>query len=389
MNLNQTWFTPEGINDLLPAQAMHIEQLRRHWLDTMHLWGYEQVVPPLVEFVETLHSGPAQDLAHQTVQFIDQVSGRRLGVRGDMTPQVARIEAHRLQRQEITRLCYVGEVLLARPEAATQSRQPMQLGAEIYGASSLAADIEIISLLLSGLLEQGQNHILVSLGDMGLIQALLEPMQLTKLARESLFDIIDRKAPTDLQDWLSTYPQQPLHQQQLQALLRWQGDAESLMIKTQAMDLPQAAQSSLVRMQTLTQRLVTTYPQVVFHWDLADVRGHRYHTGMIFSVYQQSHRQLLARGGRYDGVGKRFGNARPATGFTLNLLAFLNLPWQVKPTASLLAPETSDPSLIQAIADARAQGWRVIQDFADTQAPQTSHKLVKVDQDWVIKEHLA
>ncbi|MBI3560176.1 MAG: ATP phosphoribosyltransferase regulatory subunit [Gammaproteobacteria bacterium] len=359
---NDRWLLPEGIEEVLPPQAQHLEALRRTLLDRYRCWGYELVIPPLIEYLDSLLIGTADDLDLQTFKLTDQLNGRMLGVRADMTPQVARIDAHLLKRAEPTRLCYIGSVLHTRPDGFAGSRSPMQVGAELYGHSGIHSDVEIIHLMIETLGCCGIENIYMDLGHVGVYRGLVAQAGLTPQQEAELFDALQRKAKPEINTMLRTWMLAPALAEMLLALVDLNGDE---VIFTTAGKILKSAQASvhmaLDEMRQIALALQARVPNLDLHFDLAELRGYHYHTGVVFAAYVPGQGQAVAQGGRYDGIGKVFGNARPATGFSADLRTLLTYATPAAVThTGIWAPASDDAQLQAAIAGLRAQGERVI-----------------------------
>lgn len=357
------WILPEGIEELLPEQAEQVEALRRQLLDLFHSWGYQLVVPPLLEFTESLLVGLGSDVNLQTFKVTDQLTGRSMGIRADITPQTARIDAHSLAGEGPRRLCYAGSVLHTRPKNILASRSPIQLGAELYGDSSIAADIEVICLMLEMLRQAGVEQLTLDLGHVGIYRALIADAGLDADAEQALFDALQRKAGAEIAA-LSNSIGQADCSQRLLALAQLNGGIDVLDRARQAL---QGADSSvftaLDRLQAVADCIAQRMPDVNLYFDLGELRGFHYHTGLVFSALAPGYGQALANGGRYDDIGEVFGRARPATGFNTDLKALLS----VLPAANsdnrdrIFAPDDDcDLALWQAIQQLRRDGAVVI-----------------------------
>ena len=344
------WVLPDHIADVLPSEARHIEELRRDLLDTARCYGYELVMPPLLEHLESLLTGAGEALNLQTFKLVDQLSGRMLGLRADSTPQVARIDAHLLNRSGVTRLCYCGPVLHTRPGAPHATREPLQLGAEIYGHAGLEADIEVLTLALDCLKAAKVQSPSVDLADARLVKAMLSGVSVKPAQLAALYAALAAKDSPELMTLTRDLPEQV--RQGLLALVQLYGD-ESVLIEAEKVlqPLPAVRQA----LQNLKQ-LVSHLPGVRVTFDLADLRGYAYYTGARFAIYAPAGGDALARGGRYDEVGAVFGRNRPAAGFSLDLKALVA---SVKPRAlkaAIRAPWRKDARLSGAISALRARG---------------------------------
>jgi ATP phosphoribosyltransferase regulatory subunit len=354
------WLLPEGVEEALPQEAQHLEQLRRQLLDLFDRWGYELVMPPFIEYLESLLIGTGSDLDLQTFKLIDQLTGRLMGVRADMTPQVARIEAHRLRREAPVRLCYLGTVLHTRPEAQGGSRSPLQLGAELYGHPGVESDVEVVRLMLEALALTGVEPIHLDLGHVGIFRGLARQAGLSVEQEAALFDALQRKAIPEIEALLPTVSSSA--DRMLLALAALNGGDEVL---EQAEEALQGAHdevlAALAYLRAIAEKLRRFQPKLPLHFDLAELRGYRYHTGLVFAAYVPSCGQAIAQGGRYDDIGRAFGRARPATGFSSDLRALAHL--KSTPHSALrgiYAPPADDPELELLVGRLRAEGDRVI-----------------------------
>jgi len=362
MNNNVAWLLPEGIEELLPEQALQLEAVRRDLIDQMHSWGYQLVMPPFIDFLDTLLTGMGNDLALQTFTLTDQVSGRQMGIRADMTPQVARLDAHQFKNDIPNRLCYLGTVLRTRPDDLAGSRSPMQCGAELYGSSSIESDIEIIRLMLATLNVTGINQVHLDLAHVGIYRGLANQAGLDNTREAALFDVLQRKAVPELEALLSDWQLDTAVSNMLRALVDLNGDID--VIETAKQKLAQAEQSVLDALDNLAgiaEQLQVLTPDTNLFIDLAELRGYHYHNGVMFSAYLQGKGQAIAWGGRYDDIGKDFGRARPATGFSTDLKSLIEMG-QVSSTApkAIFAPAGYDVELVKTIKQLRDQGERVI-----------------------------
>lgn len=359
---NDRWLLPEGIVELLPAQAQQLEQLRRRLLDTFNGWGYELVMPPLIEYLESLQVGTGNDLDLQTFKLTDQLTGRLMGVRADMTPQVARIDAHVLKRDLPTRLCYIGPVLHTRPSGFARARAPLQVGAELYGHAGIESDVEILRLMVETLKQAGVDNIHIDLGHVGIYRELVKEAGLSAEQEVTLFEALQRKAKPEIDACLAQWSvKQPLRRQ-LAGLVDLNGDRSVLERAREVFGNVgagvQAALENLTRIAETAARHIGDLP---LYFDLAELRGYRYQTGVVFAAFVPGHGQEIARGGRYDDIGKAFGRARPATGFSSDLKTLVALSQNHPPTpAGIFAPAVEDAALDAKIAQLRAQGERVV-----------------------------
>ena len=357
--MSSAWLLPEHIADVLPAQARRIEDLRRDLLDGARSYGFELVMPPLLEHIESLLSGAGRELDLKTFKLIDQLSGRTIGVRADTTPQVARIDAHLLNRQGVARLCYCGPVLHTRPAGLHVTREPLQFGAEIYGHRGLEADLEVQELALDLLQRAGASQLTLDMGDARIVRALLADSGLPAAAVAALYAALAAKDQPAVAELTATLPQPSRNG--LLALLRLYGGDEVLgAARTQLPALPMLT-AALDDLQWLTQHLKQAHPGVRIGFDLADLGGYDYYSGARFAVYAAGSSDAVARGGRYDEVGAVFGRTRPAVGFSLidlKELVLLAPPRAMRP--AIRAPWGEDAALRAAIRQLREQGESVV-----------------------------
>lgn len=353
------WLLPDGVADVLPAEAVRLEALRRRLLDRFASWGYALVFPPLMEYLDSLLTGSGRDLEDLTFKITDQLSGRLMGVRADMTPQVARLDAHCLPVAGPARYCYAGTLLQTRPTGLSASRCPVQIGAELYGHAGVESDIEVIRLMLDALTLAGARDIHLDLGHVGIFRALAAAAGLDADAEGRLQDILARKS---LPEWAAELPQLTAVTAALQPLPTLCGDI-SVLARAAAVwaVAPAAVQQALSDLQSVVTALQASHPQVTLYVDLGELRGYHYHTGLVFAAYVPGQRSEVAKGGRYDHVGEAFGRARPATGFSADLKQWLDFDATPLPARGILAPSGDDAALRAAVAAARASGERVVQ----------------------------
>lgn len=356
------WLLPEGIEEMLPKQAEHLERLRRQLIDLFHTWGYELVITPLVEYLESLLIGSGDDLDLQTFKLTDQLSGRLMGLRADITPQVARIDAHRLRRDAPTRLCYVGAVLHTRPDGFTSTRSPVQVGAELYGHAGIESDVEVLMLMVETLATTGITDIYLDLGHVSIFRGLARDAKLSHEQELTLFDALQRKAKPEIKAFLAQLPIQQEAQQMLVNLVDLNGGEEVLVNAREVLKgAGPSVHKALDELQSIAAAARRRCPQVPLHFDLAELRGYYYKTGLVFAAFVPGHGQEIARGGRYDQIGAVFGRARPATGFSADLKTLIALSADApQPVRAILAPHTTDVGLEGQVQALRKQGERVI-----------------------------
>lgn len=348
------WVLPDHIADVLPSEARHIEELRRLYLDTARGFGYELVMPPLLEYLESLLSGTGRALDLQTFKLVDQLSGRTLGLRADTTPQVARIDAHLLNRAGVTRLCYCGPVLHTRPDRPFATREPLQFGAEIYGHAGIEADLEVLHLALDSLKAVSINQFTLDLSDSRIVPALLAHMTLSALERDALHNALAAKDMSSVQTLSKDLPANV--REALVALVGMYGDA-SVLIQAEK-DF--AAWPIVLQALAEMRQIAADLSDVALTFDLADLRGYAYYSGVRFAIYVQGASDALVRGGRYDEVGAVFGRKRPAVGFSLDLKELVSVVPQRPLKAAIRAPWGTAKGLREAIARLRAQSETVV-----------------------------
>ena len=360
------WLLPDGIEEVLPPEAANIELARRRVLDLFQCWGYELVITPHIEYIESLLSGAGQDLDLRTFKVTDPQSGRLIGFRADITPQVARIDAHTLRREGPSRLCYAGSVLHARPRALSTSRSPIQLGAELYGDASPASDVEVISLLLEVLELAQVPEVHLDLGHVGIYRGLVEAAGLSGEAEQQLFDALQRKALDEVVRLTAGLPSGLASM--LQALAELCGGREVLELAQACLvEAPDAVHSALDELVSIADTLELRYPELPLYFDLGELRGYHYHTGAVFAAFVPGVGQSIAQGGRYDDIGADFGRARPATGFSTDLKTLVTLGQRPADTAlaGVWAPDVHDLYLWREIQRLRRDGLKVVQALPD------------------------
>lgn len=354
----RNWILPENISDVLPREARQIETMRRSMLDLFGRYGYELVMPPLVEYVESLflHDDPALDL--KTFKLVDELTGRQMGLRADITPQVARIDAHILNRQGVTRLCYAGSVVNTRPDGILSTREPRQIGAELYGCADVAADVEVIELMFESLALAGLTDVHLDIGHIGLFHTLADAAGLAGERRDAVFAALQQKDVPTLKAVCVGLPAEIAAG--LTALPTLYGRSEVLARARASLPALAEVAAALDTLAQLEAALAVRGIKVRF--DLAEVKSSDYHTGLVFAAYADGFANAVARGGRYDRVGEKFGRSRPATGFSLDLREMSRLPFPDHAPA-ILAPRGDDPALIAAIRALRTAGETVVVDL--------------------------
>lgn len=391
MALADRWLLPDGVKEMLPLGARKVETLRRKLLDLYDSWGYDLVMPPLMEHFESLLTGVGKDLELNTFKLVDQLTGHTLGIRADITPQVARIDAHRMHIEGANRLCYCGSVLHTHSANMLASRNPLQVGAELYGHAGIESDLEIISLMLETLYASGlQDELSLDLGHVGIFQGLVVEAGLESSVVAQYMELLQRKAIPELSEFLDSLD---VDAHLLSLLAQLPGLNGGLEVLVKAREIFSGSSDSILEAVAYLEKLSTMiqqrYPTVDLYFDLGELRGYNYHTGVVFSALTPVFGQAIAKGGRYDAIGKDFGRARPATGFSADLktLADLSVGLNGDAARGILAPESSDAALMLKIADLRSQGMRVMQQLPGDMvngAANFSQKLVKQGEEWVL-----
>jgi ATP phosphoribosyltransferase regulatory subunit len=393
MTTNNRWLLPDGVEEILPAQARQLEQLHRELLDMYSSWGYELIIPPFIEYLDSLLTGTGNELDLRTFKLIDQISGRLLGVRADMTPQAARIDTHRLRRKAPSRLCYLGTVLHTLPDGFSGSRSPMQAGAELFGHSGIESDVEILELMVETLLLTGIEDVHIDIGHVGIFRGLAAEAMLDIEQEKLLFDALQRKAIPEIKEFLQQIDLSDTHRMALSGLADLNGGDE---VFDQARELLEncgdPARLALDNLHAITQLARKRLPLVDFNFDLAELRGYEYQTGVVFAAFVAEHGQEVARGGRYDQIGKEFGSARMATGFSTDLRTLIALgkrPVQEQQDA-ILAPCNDDVLLQDKVRELRAAGDSVIFELPGQSGTASemgcARKLVWNGAEWAIED---
>jgi ATP phosphoribosyltransferase regulatory subunit len=378
------WLLPENIADVLPSEARKIEDLRRQMLDNFRLYGYELVMPPLLEYLESLLAGAGKDTDLRTFKLVDQLSGRMLGLRADMTTQVARIDAHLLNRDSVTRLCYAGSVLHTRPSGLHATREPLQIGAEIYGHAGLEADAEIQELALASLAMAGFADVRLDLSHAGVLHAIIGEDAAARSDEAALYALLRAKDTPGLDALTASYA--PATRAALLALPNLYGDVDMLARARAVLPASPGITRALAELAALAGSALGRAEVAI---DLADLRGYQYESGAMFALYVPGLPNAVARGGRYDHVGEAFGRARPATGFSLDLRELARLLPTAERKHSIRAPWGNAPELRDQIAKLRKAGEVVIQSLPGHDNEQDEFEcdrvLVLEDSNWILK----
>lgn len=389
MTRSNRWLLPDGVDEVLPPKAAQLESLRRSLLDLFASWGYELVIPPMIEYLDSLLTGSGSDLDLQTFKITDQISGRLLGLRADITPQVARIDAHSLNRDDIVRLCYAETVVHARAEML-KSRIPIRIGAELFGHTGLESDLEIVSLMIESLKQLGFESVHLELGDVSIFRQLIEQVDISEEDEEAIFDTIQRKASADLEALVGRLDLPADISTSLLKLPRLVGD-ESILENCLDLFGPDIKRS-IANLMDLCNEVDNRYEDVEIYIDMSELRGYNYHTGIVFAAYLPGHGHWVAKGGRYDRIGDVFGRSRPATGFDLDLKTLADLR-QLEITANkvvsarLLEDATRDEKRDQwlEIQALRANGTIVVTSFQHESNLEADFVLTMESGQWILK----
>jgi ATP phosphoribosyltransferase regulatory subunit len=381
---------PDGVDEVLPEQAQDVEYLRRQLLDLYHNWGYDLVIPPMVEFTESLLSGSGSDLDLMTFRITDQLSGRMMGIRADITPQTARMDAHSLRREGPSRLCYAGTVLHTRPRGPLESRTPISVGVELFGEATLAADIEVIELFLQTLKTCGVSAVHLDLGHVDIYRGLLAEASLDKALEAEFFELLQRKASAELARWVDRNIKDKKLASWLTRLPSLTGGVEVLAAAKSALaGAPASVLEAVEQLGKIVNAL--TDADVSIYLDLGEMPGYHYHTGVVFAAYVQGYGKALGNGGRYDHVGEAFGRARPATGFAFDLKSLVSQGRRHRDqVGGIFAVASDDPEMHKQVALLRSQGNRVVQGFAgqavDLKELNCDRQLVEQNGQYLIKK---
>jgi ATP phosphoribosyltransferase regulatory subunit len=384
--MSSAWLLPEHIADVLPEQARRIEQHRRSLLDRSRRCGFELVIPPLLEHLESLLSGTGHELDLKTFKLVDQLSGRTLGLRADTTPQAARIDAHLLNRPGVTRLCYCGPVLHTRP-SGLGSREPLQFGAEIFGHAGLEADLEVQELALDALQAASVEGLVIDLADARVVRGVLAGLPIDAVQLQEVVLALSNKDAATLETLAQGFPE--LTRRALHSLLALYGGDNVL--EQARRELPQRAaiHQALDELQWLATHLQRDHPDVRIGFDLSDMSGYAYYSGTRFAIYAQGSSEALARGGRYDEVGAVFGRRRPAVGFSLDLKVLSEHAPSPPRACAVRAPWSEDPALRAAVRKLREVGETVLSVLPghehDAQPFDCDRELISIDQRWLLR----
>jgi ATP phosphoribosyltransferase regulatory subunit len=381
----RNWLLPEFIEDVLPAEAARIEQLRRQLLDLFKVHGYQYVIPPTLEYLESLITGTGRDLDLATFKVVDQLTGRLMGIRADMTPQAARIDAHMLNQQGISRLCYAGTVLRTKPDGLARTREPLQLGAELFGHAGIESDIEIQRLMIKALQLLGLENLNIDFSHVAIFEALVRAGNINADLEEALYAALQSKDKAQVAALGANLD--AVTRQALVDLTDLNGDVSVLEKAANVLPkLPEIIQA-LANLSAVASKLSDL--KVGISFDLGELRGYHYHSGVVFAAYARGYTGPVALGGRYDEVGIAFGRARPATGFSLDLRGIVSALAPASLPKSILAPEGNEKDLLSKIEALRADGLLVIQVLPNSEVNlaelNCDSALVLRDGEWLIE----
>lgn len=366
MSIADRWLLPDGVEDVLPPEARQLEQIRRRLLDIFHLWGYEYVIPPMMEFLESLLTGTGEDLDLKTLKVVDLLSGRMMGVRADFTPQVARIDAHSLRLDGVTRLCYAGTIVESVPDTMLASRAPLSAGAELFGDSSTQADIEIVSLMIESLMSLDLPALNVALGDVSIFRQYMQALNVSPEQSRALFALVQRKDAAGLGQLATEIGISEENAALLCRLPGLCGDTSALDEAASLFAGHPGIVAAIDNLRLVAEALETRFPKVARYFDLSELRGYGYHTGIVFAALLPGPGKLVAKGGRYDDIGEVFGRpGRGATGFSINVRTLADEAAQPEPSKGLVGLGQVEDSMAASLWDEvqrlRQEGYAVIE----------------------------
>ena len=385
------WLLPEGIEESLPDESAWLERFRRDLVDMFSTWGYEMVMPPLIEYLDSLLIGPSDDLDLQTFKLTDQLTGKMMGVRADMTSQVARIDAHMLKRDAPTRFCYLGTVLHTRPGGRDLTRSPLQVGAELYGHSGIDSDVEVICLMLEALNLVGIENILLDLGHVGILANLVKQAGFSETQEKQMLALLQQKALPEYEQFLNSCSLDVGWKQIFMSLMDLSGGKEIFATaRTLLSECGEEVSEYIDYVEQLAVKVSKDYPNIQLHYDFAALSGYHYQNGAVFAAYIAGQGGEIARGGRYDMIGQVFGRSRPATGFSMDLKALAKIsPKSCETVYGIFAPCEGDVALAEKIKTLRSQGERVICALSDQEFNasdmQCDRILVKLNGQWTVQ----
>lgn len=395
MTAAKPWLLPDGVEEILPEEARKLECLRRQLLDLYESWGYQLVITPLIEFLDSLLVGSSHDLDLHTFKITDQLSGRMMGIRADITPQVARIDAHCLDHAGPVRLCYADSVLHTRPRGLLTSRVPIRVGAELFGHAGVECDIELVCLMHATLAAAEIGDIQIVLGHVGLFRSLLTAAKLEQAVEQTLFDAVQRKAYSEIDSVLEESVNDKSLGEMLRRLSRLSGGEDTLVEAIEVFDqAPAAINSELQELVAIVEGVKKRLPGIVLNFDLCELRGYEYHTGIVFAAYTPEYGRAVAKGGRYDHIGEVFGRARPASGFDSDLKTLAKLSTKkTQGRTCILAPNDASDELLELVTKLRADGCIVINNLCpealtdeDRKELSCDRQIVNRDGKWLLED---
>ncbi|GJM13413.1 MAG: ATP phosphoribosyltransferase regulatory subunit [Pseudohongiella sp.] len=395
MTSAKRWLLPDGVEEILPEEASKLENLRRDLLDLYESWGYELVITPLIEYLDSLLVGSSQDLDLHTFKITDQLSGRMMGIRADITPQAARIDAHCLNREGPVRLCYADNVLHTKPRGLLTSRVPIRVGAEMYGHAGVDCDIELICLMYATLNAAEIDNISLVLGHVGIFRAFVKEAAIDAKTEATLFDAVQRKAYDEIDEVLDAAVKDTALHAMFRKLTRLSGGEATLQeAVTVFEDAPASVKKELLELVLIVEGVKQRHPEITLCFDLCELRGYEYHTGIVFAAYTPDYGRAVAKGGRYDHIGEVFGRSRPASGFDSDLKTIAKLSGRVfAQKKAIIAPNGSDAELLSAIAALRDNGEIVISNLLESDLEQQDledlncdRQLRLIDGKWTVNQ---
>jgi len=388
MTYADRWLLPDGVEEILPAEAKAIDGLRRRLLDVYSTWGYDLVIPPLLEYTDSLLIGLGRDVDLLTFKVTDQLTGRTLGIRADITPQTARMDAHSFHRAGANRLCYAGHVVHTRPKSPLATRTPIQAGLEFYGEPGVTADIEVVSLLLESLVIAGLPSLHIDLGHVGIYRAVAQDAGLSRAQEEAFFELLQRKATTEIRAWVAEHIKDTVQAQRFLALPNLAGNKDVLQQARSLFAGLNDAIAAVHQLEAVADVVAQRYPAAELYFDLGVLRGYHYLTGLVFAAFAPGFGNPIASGGRYDHIGEVFGRARPATGFAVDITAISKLGLLAHQSVGAIGViDSADPLQWCAVQALRAQGERVVSvaQAADFEELGCERQLVLVGDNYQVK----
>lgn len=388
MTSAKRWLLPDGVEEILPLEASKLEHLRRQLLNLYKSWGYELVITPLVEYLDSLLVGSSHDLDLHTFKVTDQLSGRMMGIRADITPQAARIDAHCLNREGPVRLCYADNVLHTKPRGLLTSRVPIRVGAELYGHAGVECDIELICLMYATLSVAAIEDIYIVLGHVGIFRALVKETAIDADTEAALFDAVQRKAYDEIDNVLDAAVKDASLRTMLRQLTRLSGDEAILSEAEEVFETaPEVVKKELQELLSTVEGIKQRCPDITLCFDLCELRGYEYHTGIVFAAYTSNYGRAVAKGGRYDHIGEVFGRSRPASGFDSDLKTIAKLSSKTfARKKAIIAPSSNDSELMQVISALRNEGEIVVTNLSPDDLSAQDRKDLNCDRQLVCRD---